>query len=145
MNIDQAIALLKAEGFRVSKPRAKAPQKPLLNAVGKPLSPLYDPNYRIKHKTSRSHLFTPYGRHMRWVGYAVLALALLASGHADAAEYPLQCGRVEYCAKDGIMTKEGKFVLVTVNPSRFGFTYACWRTFDTLSEARAALASQTKR
>jgi len=145
MNIDQAIALLKAEGFRVSKPKAKAPAKPMLNAVGKPMSPLFDPNYRIKYKTSTAHLFKPYGRHMRWVGAAVLALAVLASGHSHAAEYPLQCGRVQCDARDGIMTKEGKFVLVTVNPSRFRFTYACWRTFDTLAEARKALASSSKR
>ena len=147
MNIDQAIALLKAEGFRVSKPRAKATAKPLLNAVGKPLSPLYDPNYRMKHKTSTAHLFKPYGRYMQWVkvGATMLALAVLASGHSHAAEYPMQCGRVQCDARDGIMTKEGKYVLVTVNPSRFRFTYACWRTFDTLAEARKALASQPKR
>jgi len=142
--IEQAIALLKAEGFRVSKPRAKAPALPMLNAVGKPLSPLYDPNYRIKHKTSTAHLFKPY-RYMRWVGYAVLALSVLASGHSHAAEYPMQCGRVQCDAEDGIMTKDGKYVLVTVNPSRFRFTYACWRTFDTLAEARKALASSNKR
>ena len=64
----------------------------------------------------------------------LLALAL----PANAAEYPLQCGRVLCSAEDGVMTKEGKYVLVTVNPSRFRFTYACWRTFDTLAEARAA-------
>jgi len=81
---------------------------------------------------------------MKTLTLALCALVLL-SGNANAAEYPLQCGRVNYCAENGIMTKEGKFVLVTVNPSRFRFTYACWRTFDTLAEAQKALASSTKR
>jgi len=81
---------------------------------------------------------------MKALRLALCAMVLL-SGNAKAAEYPLQCGRVQCDARDGIMTKEGKFVLVTVNPSRFRFTYACWRTFDTLAEARKALASSSKR
>jgi hypothetical protein len=67
-----------------------------------------------------------------------IALLVTLATPAIAAEYPLQCGRVQCDAHDGVMSKEGKFVLVMVNPSRFRFTYACWRTFDTLAEARAA-------
>ena len=33
-----------------------------LNAVGKPYSPSYDPNYRLKHVTSTGHLRFPYLR-----------------------------------------------------------------------------------
>ena len=135
MTIEQAIAMLKAEGFRVSKPRAKA-DRPLLNAVGKPFSPLYDPNYRVKHKTGTAHLFKPYGSYMRWVKAAVVAFTVLASGHADAGE--MHCGRVQCDARDGIMTFRGQYAVVMVNPSRYRFTYACWETFPTLAEARAA-------
>ena len=61
MSLDQALAVVKAAGFRVSKPRAK--KDPLsyaascerrgLNAVGKPYSPSYDPNYRMKYRPRR--------------------------------------------------------------------------------------------
>ena len=51
MNLTEALAIVKAAGYRVSKPRAKK-AKPLgLNAVGKPYSPQYDPNYRMKYRT----------------------------------------------------------------------------------------------
>lgn len=54
-SISDALELLKAEGYRISKP--KAPKKPKaeapkLNAVGKPYSPSYDPNYKMKYKPS---------------------------------------------------------------------------------------------
>ena len=72
IEIERAIAFLKTHGYRVRKVNDKAsksaPDKPRLNAVGKPYSTQYDPNYRIKHRTSAAHLFKPYGRHMRWVG-----------------------------------------------------------------------------
>jgi hypothetical protein len=57
--------LLKANGYRVSKPRAK--QVVGLNAVGKPYGASYDPNYRMHYRPSMAHLFKPYGRYMRWV------------------------------------------------------------------------------
>ena len=41
-----------------------------LNAVGKPYSPSYDPNYRLKHVTSTGHLRFPYGR-IKFVGEEV--------------------------------------------------------------------------
>jgi hypothetical protein len=65
MTIEAAIELLKANGYRVSKPRAKA--MPTLNAIGKPYSPQYDPNYRMRYRPSMAHLFKPYGRYMQWV------------------------------------------------------------------------------
>lgn len=50
-----AITWLLAAGYKVTKPRApkvKA-EAPKLNAVGKPYSPSYDPNYRMKYKTPK--------------------------------------------------------------------------------------------
>jgi hypothetical protein len=51
MHIDEAIAVVKAAGYRVTKPRVKT--APKLNAIGKPFSPQYDPNYRMKYRTPR--------------------------------------------------------------------------------------------
>jgi hypothetical protein len=69
VTLDQALAIVKAAGYRVSKPAAaKAPKvKPALglNAVGKPYGANFDPNYRVKHRTSTAHLFKPYGDNMR--------------------------------------------------------------------------------
>jgi hypothetical protein len=39
-----------------------------LNAIGKPYSTSYDPNYRLKHKPSSAHLRWPYPTSMRFVG-----------------------------------------------------------------------------
>jgi len=75
MTIADAITLLQAAGYRVSKPRAvrtgpSGLARPRgLNAVGKPFSPSYDPNYRIKHKVSTAHLFKPYGPGIRLTGW----------------------------------------------------------------------------
>ena len=55
MSLDQALAVVKAAGFRVSKPRSKA-KRSKLNAVGKPYSPSYDPKYRMKYRTPRLSL-----------------------------------------------------------------------------------------
>jgi hypothetical protein len=69
MTIDEAIVLLKANGYRVTKPKPKRKDRNLgLNAVGKPYSPQYDPNYKIKHRTSTAHLRWPYSKEMRFVG-----------------------------------------------------------------------------
>jgi hypothetical protein len=51
---------------RKSKIKATVPLG--LNAVGKPFSPQYDPNYRMKYKPSNGHLRAPYGSEMRFVG-----------------------------------------------------------------------------
>jgi hypothetical protein len=66
LSLDAAITLLKANGYRVTKPRELAP-KPALNAIGKPYSALYDPNYRMHYRPSMAHLYKPYGKWMRWV------------------------------------------------------------------------------
>jgi hypothetical protein len=50
MELEQALALVKAAGYRVSKPKAKA-KAAALNAVGKPYGANYDPNYRMKYRT----------------------------------------------------------------------------------------------
>jgi hypothetical protein len=75
MTINEAIALLTANGYRVVKPKPKRGDRNLgLNAVGKPYSPQYspqyDPNYKMKYRAARStaHLRLPYGKDMRFVG-----------------------------------------------------------------------------
>lgn len=64
------VAALKFAGYKVTKPKAQNRKalRPLLNAVGKPLSPLFDPSYRMKYKPSTAHLFKPYGKGMMFVG-----------------------------------------------------------------------------
>lgn len=62
MTIQDAITFLQTNGYRVSKPKAKATPVPTLNAVGRPFSPSYDPNYHMKYRAgSTAHLFKPYG------------------------------------------------------------------------------------
>jgi hypothetical protein len=39
-----------------------------LNAIGKPYSENFDPNYRMKYKPSYGHLRMPYGPSMKFVG-----------------------------------------------------------------------------
>jgi hypothetical protein len=50
---EDAISLLVAHGYKVTKPRTKTVkvEQPKLNAVGKPFSPSYDPKYRMKYRT----------------------------------------------------------------------------------------------
>jgi hypothetical protein len=52
---------------RASKPKIKATVSLGLNAVGKPFSPQYDPNYRMNYKPSYGHLRWPYPTTMRFV------------------------------------------------------------------------------
>jgi hypothetical protein len=66
--INEAIALLKANGYRVTKPRPKHKKLLGLNAVGKPYSPQYDPNYKLRYRPSYGHLRWPYPSSMRFVG-----------------------------------------------------------------------------
>jgi hypothetical protein len=68
MSLDQALTIVKAAGFRVTKPKPSKVTRPTLNAVGKPYSPQYDPKYKIKHKLSTGHLRWPYSANMRFVG-----------------------------------------------------------------------------
>ena len=59
MELEQALACVRAAGFRVSKTKekkltvAQRVHGKELNAVGKPYSEQYDPNYRMKYKTRR--------------------------------------------------------------------------------------------
>jgi hypothetical protein len=50
MQLEQALAAVKAAGYRVTKPKPKA-AKPKLNALGLPMNPNFDPNYRMKYRT----------------------------------------------------------------------------------------------
>jgi hypothetical protein len=67
LSLDAAITLLKANGYRVTKPREPKMVRPVLNAIGKPYSAPYDPNYRMHYLPSMAHLYKPYGKWMRWV------------------------------------------------------------------------------
>jgi HTH-type transcriptional regulator/antitoxin HipB len=58
---------VRTAGYRVSRPKIKATAPLGLNAVGKPFSPQYDPNYRLKHVVSTAHLRFPYLR-IKFVG-----------------------------------------------------------------------------
>lgn len=51
MQIEQALAAVKAAGYRVTKPKAKKAAKPKFNALGLPMNPNFDPNYRMKYRT----------------------------------------------------------------------------------------------
>ena len=70
--LDKALAIVKAAGYRVSKPRSQPsrPQRPDgLNAVGKPYGANDDPNYKLKGVgASIGRLYAPYGPSMRFVG-----------------------------------------------------------------------------
>ena len=61
LTIEGAIALLNAAGHKVSKPRApKITERPALNCLGLPMSPLYDPKWKRKQPlTSIARLFAP--------------------------------------------------------------------------------------
>jgi hypothetical protein len=48
MDLEQALAIVKAAGYRVSKPRLHDKPVSALNAIGKPYGVLYDPKYKIK-------------------------------------------------------------------------------------------------
>lgn len=71
LNQEAIVNLLQQAGYKVAKPSTRAAKAyatvPTLNAVGKPYSPLFDPRYKVKHKTTTAHLFKPYGTQMRWV------------------------------------------------------------------------------
>ena len=67
MSLEQALAIVKAAGFRVAKPKPPKVTRPALNAIGKPHSPQYDPKYKIKHKPRTGHLFFSYSANMRFV------------------------------------------------------------------------------
>jgi hypothetical protein len=50
MQLVEALTVVKAAGYRVTKPKAKA-AAPKLNALGLPMNPNFDPNYRMKYRT----------------------------------------------------------------------------------------------
>lgn len=59
MQVQQAIELLKSNGYKVSKPKPKA-AAPKLNCLGLPMNPNFDPNYKMKHKVpSAARLYAP--------------------------------------------------------------------------------------
>jgi hypothetical protein len=67
MSLNEALVLVKAAGYRVTKPR-KPIERASLNAVGKPYSPQYDPNYRMKYKGANiARLLKPMPANTPWV------------------------------------------------------------------------------
>jgi hypothetical protein len=72
MNLDQAIAVVKAAGYRVTKPRqytiAQRVHGKHLNAIGKPYGANYDPNYRMRTPRTRiARLLAPMPENTPWV------------------------------------------------------------------------------
>ena len=55
LSLSKALCIVKAAGYRVTKPKTKAPAR-TLNAIGKPYGANYDPNYRMKYRTSLAFL-----------------------------------------------------------------------------------------
>lgn len=54
MQLQQALAVVKAAGYRVAKPKAAKPKvAPKFNALGLPMNPNYDPNYKMKYRPRR--------------------------------------------------------------------------------------------
>jgi hypothetical protein len=64
MSLDQAIAVVKAAGYRVTKPRqytvAQRVHGKHLNAIGKPYGANYDRSYRMRYRPTLAHLSKPY-------------------------------------------------------------------------------------
>jgi hypothetical protein len=60
LSLDQAMAVVQAADFKVSKPRKPKSARPMCNALGLPLSPLYDPDYKLRAQlTSIRRLSAP--------------------------------------------------------------------------------------
>ncbi len=52
LDLVHALEMVKAAGYKISSPRAaKAKTAPALNCLGLPMSPSFDPNYRMKYRT----------------------------------------------------------------------------------------------
>lgn len=79
MQLEQALAAVKAAGYRVTKPKAKkATAKPKFNALGLPMSASYDPNYKMKYRTpplSRKQNVCSYVSPGQWAEMCQLAQA----------------------------------------------------------------------
>ena len=70
----QAIEVLKAAGYRITKPRKPTTARRTLNALGKPYGANFDPKYRMKHRTPRPSygLSTAAGRSARYAYRALM-------------------------------------------------------------------------
>ena len=66
LSLSEALTIVKAAGYRVTKPKTKAPPR-TLNAIGKPYGANYDPNYRMKYRTSLAFLYKPMPTNTLWV------------------------------------------------------------------------------
>lgn len=68
MELEQAIKIVKAAGYRVSKPKIKVLFNGGLNAIGKPYGANYDPNYKVKMSlTSIARLLKPMPDDTCWM------------------------------------------------------------------------------
>lgn len=63
-DLEAALVLIKAAGYRVTKPRAR-PERPKTNALGLPMSENFDPKYKMRYQPSTAHLFKPYSEWFR--------------------------------------------------------------------------------
>jgi hypothetical protein len=66
LSLSDVLTIVKAAGYRVTKPKAKAERR-TLNAIGKPYGANYDPNYRMKYRTSLAFLLRPMPANTPWV------------------------------------------------------------------------------
>lgn len=64
--LSEALIIVKAAGYRATKPKAKA-ERSKLNVIGKPYGANYDPNYRMRYRTSLAFLFKPMAASTPWV------------------------------------------------------------------------------
>jgi hypothetical protein len=51
LQLNEALAVVKAAGYRVTKSKAPKAAAPALNCLGLPMSASYDPNYKMKYRT----------------------------------------------------------------------------------------------
>ncbi len=50
-DLARALELVKASGYKVTKPKAKTSGAPMLNCLGLPMSESFDPKYKMQYKT----------------------------------------------------------------------------------------------
>jgi hypothetical protein len=66
LSLSEALAVVKAAGYPVTKPKAQAERR-TLNAIGRPYGANYDPNYRMRYRTSLAFLLKPMPANTPWV------------------------------------------------------------------------------
>lgn len=84
VTLESALAIVRAAGFKVTKAKAaKVTERPAFNCLGKPMSALYDPNYKMRNKATRA----PYAVSSAGLGIArgMFKQAIEAKHNGNAA------------------------------------------------------------